>query len=84
MEDVQTIQSALLSSPVAEDKLQLYESDEDIEVDIDGSDSEELNTCLIPGKQIQCFRESLKSVLPVLKCELQQQKQGYYILVSPN
>lgn len=49
LENEQVIQSTFVSSLVDEERPQT-ESDEDVEVDIDGSDSEELNTCLIPGE----------------------------------
>ena len=49
LEDEQVLQSAFVSSPVDKDRPQ-NESDEDVEVDIDGSDSDEVNPCLIPGK----------------------------------
>ena len=49
LEDEQVLQSTFVSSPVDKDRPQ-NESDEDVEVDIDGSDTEELNACLIPGK----------------------------------
>ncbi|KAJ7383354.1 Myb-like, SWIRM and MPN domains 1 [Desmophyllum pertusum] len=52
-EDEQAVQSTFVSSPVAKDKPQC-ESDEDIEIDVDGSDSEELNTHLIPGQTTSC------------------------------
>ena len=51
LEDVQptAIQSTFVEASVV-DNLQSHESDEDIEVDIDGSDSEEYHKPLIPGK----------------------------------
>lgn len=49
LEDEQVLQSAFVSSRVDKDRPQ-NESDEDVEVDIDGSDSDEVNPCLIPGK----------------------------------
>lgn len=49
LENEQVLHSTFLSSPVDKDRAQ-NESDEDVEVDIDGSDSEDLNACLIPGK----------------------------------
>ena len=49
LEDEQVVQSAFVSSPVDKDRPQ-SESDEDVEVDIDGSDNDEVNPCLIPGK----------------------------------
>ena len=48
-EDEQVIHSAFETSPVNKDRSQ-NESDEDVEVDIDGSDNDEVNPCLIPGK----------------------------------
>lgn len=45
----QVLQSVFVSSPVDKDRPQ-NESDEDVEVDIDGSESDEVNPCLIPGK----------------------------------
>jgi len=49
LEDEQVLHSTFVSSPVDKYRAQ-NESDEDVEVDIDGSDSEDLNACLIPGK----------------------------------
>lgn len=49
LEDEQVLQSTFVSSPVDKDRPQ-NESDEDVEVDIDGSDSDEVNPCLIPGE----------------------------------
>ena len=47
--DEKVLPPTFASSPVCKDRLQ-NESDEDVEVDIDGSDSDEVNPCLIPGK----------------------------------
>ena len=49
LEDEQVLHSAFVSSSVDKERQQ-NESDEDVEVDIDGSDSDEVNPCLIPGK----------------------------------
>ena len=54
LEDEQVLHSTFVSLPVDKDRAQ-NESDEDVEVDIDGSDSEDLNACLIPGKCIFFF-----------------------------
>jgi len=48
LEDDKVLQNTFGSSIVDKDRPQ-NESDEDIEVDIDGSDSDEVNPCLIPG-----------------------------------
>ena len=45
----EVLQPAFASLPVSKDRPQ-NESDEDVEVDIDGSDSDEVNPYLIPGK----------------------------------
>ena len=48
LEDDKVLQNTFGSSIVDKDRPQ-NESDEDVEVDIDGSDSDEVNPCLIPG-----------------------------------
>ncbi|XP_022802345.1 histone H2A deubiquitinase MYSM1-like isoform X2 [Stylophora pistillata] len=71
-EDDQVIQSTAVLPSVVEEKAQNESDDEDIEVDVDGSDSEQSDIHLIPGQTTSCPDAVYSALVRAAEVENQQ------------